>query len=206
MQEVSSPVKSMESIPGQHLKCSQGNIARLLCCSPNCEKSALVCRKKQCECLENEHGKCDFIYTQGIIEDIQAKKIEIPEDVVKAIDKVDKIYDQAIDKLSMDREAMQKWKENYGLSIEEIEFLEMVDNNEPGSITGQLVSGVKDAYLVEYQKPRELSEGWAEKFWERSQKNFDKIFHELNRFTKAKEKRKAEAGKIYYELDFSRAG
>ena len=46
--------------------------------------------------------------------------MSIPEEVEKAVKRIDEIYVEAIEKLSKDRESLELWKENYGLNGFEI--------------------------------------------------------------------------------------
>ena len=55
---------------------------------------------------------------------------------------LEKIYDDCIEKLSRDREAIITWELNYGFSSEEFRFMELLKRNRPDLIKGPLVRNV----------------------------------------------------------------
>ena len=64
-------------------------------------------------------------------------------EIESSIAKIDRIYTDAIEKLSEDRENLGKWRENYGLTLEEIFFLESIQRNDFSALTGRMVSNIK---------------------------------------------------------------
>ena len=108
----------------------------------------------------------------------------MPEEVKKAVEAIEKIYEESIESISVHRDRLVYWKENYGVSVEEAEFLDLFREKKREAVTGEVVSKIKKGLDMQ-DKFEWLSEEWVKKYWERNMKKFEDAFHFLNEIGKS---------------------
>ena len=89
--------------------------------------------------MKEKHWNCSYNSLQAIVSKVLNKRKQLPTDLKAAVDKLDKKYLEIIEALSIDREALQVWTENFGLNDCEVKLIDFLKNGLSSKINGEMV-------------------------------------------------------------------
>ena len=99
-----------------------------------------------------------------IIQRILNKKKQLPEEVSKAAERLEKIYEESIAKLSQEKQSLLIWKQYYGLSLDEANFINFLVKGSHSKVNGELINSIR-AKIEESKNFQQLTEEWVDETW-----------------------------------------
>ena len=157
--------------------CKKLNPAAMICVDPKCTNSAPCCFRPDCQDCDRDHQTCKMIRFTEILKRIQSKKQPINEEILKGIRAMEKIYDEAIDKLSKDKDYMVSQTEMMGYNEQEVEFITLLNDGLAGDLTGAL-----NAKILSHTNENvkwEAEAEFIERYWDRKKAKFNEMFAKL---------------------------
>ena len=91
-----------------------------MCISPDCRDPVIVCADDDCEVCTKKHLDCKQIFVNSFVKEIIKKKQEITPVIEEAIQALETLYDDIIERLSDDKNHVLDQIGLLGLSKEEI--------------------------------------------------------------------------------------
>ncbi len=106
------------------------------------------------------------------------------ETLTMAANAIENVYDEAIERLSRDREEFLQWKDNYGLNSDQIDMIHQLVSSKGKRLTGDKV------YKVKVNLDKKMNSFFSEKtvknFWKKQKKQFNQIFQSLHEIYQSK--------------------
>ena len=85
------------------LVCTNSNKASFICGCNTCKNNAFVCISEDCSYCTKKHKDCEIFRVERILEKLDKKKKKPTNAIKKVVESMEKVYDEAIERLSKDR-------------------------------------------------------------------------------------------------------
>ena len=154
----------------------------LFCENPNCNESAIICCQAECECWNNKHNNCHFAKSKVLVNTIIKKIKNVSPKAEELFDTVIKIYDEIIETLSFDREAVLTQKDLYGLRNNEAKLITLLNEGTYHEIKGKLIQAAYEETKIEHEFEISLNVEKAKEIWDKMKINFETFRKELRTF------------------------
>jgi uncharacterized protein YaiL (DUF2058 family) len=105
-----------------------------------------------------------------MVDQLVAKRKKITAEVEKTIKTMEKVYDEAIERLSQDKEQLEQQMQLFGLNEHEAKFMRMIEDGCLSEVKGNLTSKVVQGVSLENEFT--ATEENVLKFWLRRKKEF----------------------------------
>ncbi len=169
------------SIVVDNLVCPRLNKAKMICTSNSCQDNSLICHIETCEYCSSKHEECECFKIERIIKKLLAKKKKISPEIENTLKAMEKVYDEAIDRLSRDKEYLTRLAKDFGYFQEEIEFLSLINDGNHGMINGKVTSKMMETLNLNMNI--EITEDDVEKFWKKRKIAFNDLFNKFQDLT-----------------------
>ena len=133
------------------LTCPRLNKARMICVSPKCIENAMICFQESCDSCEKSHQHCEYYRLNSLLQQIMSKRQKINPEIELAMKTMENVYDEAIERLSEDKERIRYQAEMFGFSEYEAKFMVMINDGIAADITGKLTSTIVSNIAIQHE-------------------------------------------------------